>query len=124
LQRLKEQIKAEKQVAAGKEPTKYADSGNGDDRSTKMRVIDGSSVDNDEGLVPKQRISPINPAGDNDEEALPDVDIQPIHKRQTPKTKIRADGGHGRNKKLVFDEDGNKPGEVDVKQPAEQDSAA
>jgi hypothetical protein len=35
-----------------------------------------------------------------------------ISTKQVSKAKISADGGHGRNKKIVFDEDSNKPGEV------------
>jgi ATP-dependent RNA helicase DDX10/DBP4 len=125
LQRLKEQIKAEKlakklqsmptaTTAAVTTTTIAATS-----QSQKpIDADDDDSVDDDEVLVPKQRSTTVNNLADDDNEeevVLPEVDSHQVtngSKRQ--KTKIRADGGHGQNQKIVFDEDGNEQGEVSI----------
>jgi ATP-dependent RNA helicase DDX10/DBP4 len=145
LQRLKEQIKAEKlakKLQSMPQTTTAATTATIAALTKSQKPTDADDDDDDEEvLVPKQRSTTPNILGgdDNDDEdvVLPEVDIHQVtnsSKRQ--KTKIRADGGHGQNQKIVFDEDGNEQGEVsifhetsnndepvDVKQLAE-DSAA
>jgi ATP-dependent RNA helicase DDX10/DBP4 len=108
LQRLKEQIKAEKlaKKLQAMPPTVTA-------RATPSRSVDDND-DDDELLVPKQRTTPHNTADDSDEEELPDFDVNKVTMGKRQKTKIRTEVGHGQNKKIVFDEDGNEVAEGSV----------
>jgi ATP-dependent RNA helicase DDX10/DBP4 len=105
LQRLKEQIKAEKlaKKLQAMPPTtvtaRATPSGSNDDD------------DDDEVLVPKQQTTPHNMADDSNEEELPDFDVNKVTMGKRQKTKIRTEVGHGQNKKIVFDEDGNEVAE-------------
>lgn len=94
LQRLKDQIKAEKlakklqKMPAASSTQHHSDSDDGDD--------------DDDVLVPKPKTQNIA----DSEEDLPEVDIHQVTKGRR-RTKI-SDDGHGQNKKIVFDEDGNE----------------
>lgn len=99
LERLKEQIKAEKLRKKLEKLGKTADDGNASSKRKR-----GEDEEDDDILVMKKQHD-WNEVDDNTN--LPQVDVNQVSKSRSEK-RIRVDGANGENKHIVFNEDGEE----------------